>query len=164
VRSLWRRIAEYGVSSDLDRGPYRPHITLGAWEQARIDELAAALTAESHSLASVRLRLRSVGVFEHPGPVVYLAPDDDGELVALHARVHALAAPYVSDPLPFTRPTEWTPHCTVAWRFPDERLATIPRRVAEQALPPEGEGVALGLVDTPAEIELGRIPLAARAR
>jgi 2'-5' RNA ligase len=127
--------------------------------------LAAALTAESHSLASVPLRFRSVRVFENPGPVVYLAPeDDDGELAALHARLHALAAPHVSDPLPFTRPTEWTPHCTVAWRLSDARLVLIPRRIAEQWLPPAGEGVALGLVDTPAEIELGRIPLSSRVR
>jgi 2'-5' RNA ligase len=159
VRSLWRELADATGASHLSDGPYRPHVTIGAWERAQVDELIAAIGVEAVAMPAPTLHFASARLFEGMEFVVYLAPDPGAEFTPLHQRVHALAAPFVATPLPYTTTPEWTPHCTVLWRVSERAVAERARELAERRLPLTGVGVALGVVDTPAEIELARLPI-----
>src|SRR5262245_8075098 len=159
VREIWRELADASGSRHLSDGPYRPHVTIGAWERAETFDLVAAIGVEAVAMPALTLRFGAARLFEGAEFVVYLAPEPSAQLVELHQRVHALAAPHVADPLPFTTAPEWTPHCTVLWRLTERAAAERGREIAQRRLPLTGTGAALGIIDTPAEIELARLPI-----
>ena len=100
-----------------------------------------------------------VGEFENAPHVAWLGPRLDAALAALLCDVQALGSTHGSGA--FTRQLvgAWNPHVTVAWGLSGEALAETLAMLRELRLPSHGTGVALGVIDTPAEIELERIEL-----
>lgn len=161
VREIWRDIAGAGIGDDLHAGRYRPHVTLGIWEHADLSALVPVLERELSTWSRPTLRFGDAGEFRDPD-VAYLVPSEPEALRALQARVHACLAPHVRGIDRFQRPEAWTPHCTIAWRLPDPSRITECTALARSRLPLVGEIVAIGVIDTPAEVELHRLEIVGR--
>jgi 2'-5' RNA ligase len=164
VRAVWRAVAEAGVATKLVDGPYRPHVTLGVWERVdrpAADEALAALTA---ARAPFAVRFDAFGAFSGPVPGLFATPTVTTRLRELHESAYAMLAPHAHEPTARRVPEAWNPHCTLAWGLPAERLPAA-LAVALRALPLPITGMAdrVGLIDTPAEVELAWFPFAAAA-
>ena len=160
VRVLWGEVARRGISDQLHRGPYRPHITLGVWHSLADEPFRSALQNLLRDEPTLDVALGAVGEFPGAEGVVYLQPGISEPLVRLRRRVHEVAeslggrwaSPHPSVP--------WFPHCTIAWRLDSGASRKALDFLSSIALPIRGWGVAVGIVDTPAEIELHRVSLA----
>jgi len=159
IRDLWRELAENEVSDDLHVGPYRPHVTLGVWNRADVAKVHEIVASIGRNAGLVPVRLTSVRLFDTPPSVVYLAPDSDRGLRSIKEQLHRLLQDHVTEPLPFQELGDWVAHCTIAWKLTDPTKALEGQRMAEAWLPFVGQVVAIGIIDTPAEIELHRVPL-----
>src|SRR6476661_2124426 len=87
VRELWRAVAEAGLDRSLHDGPYRPHVTLGVWEELPPGDATAALRRAVAGRAPVAVTFEIVGVFAAPRPAAFLAPTVAHGLRALHEAV-----------------------------------------------------------------------------
>lgn len=84
-------------------------------------------------------------------------------LRALHERVHVALAEPADGPAERHRPGRWEPHCTVAWRLERRSVPAVVALLLEaNALPLEATMTRVGLIETPAEVELGSLPSASR--
>ena len=167
IRDLWRRMAEAAVDDSLHAGPYRPHITLGIWEDAPAETASTAVAEVVAGLPPFPVRFRAIGIFP-PHPVhrdirqyaaVWLSPTLTPTLRNVHEKVHS-AMRAEGKPLARYTPGRWNPHCTVAWRLtPQHALTATDVVMRANVLPLTATVTHLGLIDTPAEIELHTFPL-----
>lgn len=111
VESLWRRLAEAGLSERMLRLGYPPHVTLGLYDQLDPDKAAKTLAAVIARQPPMSLRLDALGVFPGLENVLWLAPPPDPHLLALQADLHGALA---VEPQPHYRVGAWLPHCTLA--------------------------------------------------
>jgi len=170
VRELWERLAHAAIDDSLHAASYRPHITLGVWEQATVGGVSPRLTALASASAPFPVVFPAIGVF--PGddhgdaaPGVYLNPIVTAELRELHERTHEAMREIAAGPLPRHVPGRWEPHCTLAPRL-DRR--TISRAldlvIGGDALPLRAVVDRIGLTDTHAARELACFPLCDSSR
>ncbi len=159
VRGLWRGVAERGWSRRLHEGPYRPHVTLGVWERLDLPRLVPALRGALASAGSFPIAFGSVGTFPGGEGVAFLAPCMSARLFELHRQVHALGTEHGTGAFAYYVPDAWIPHCTIAWNATPEAVLDSVAWLAALDLPWEGRAEAVGVIDTPAEIELFRVPI-----
>jgi 2'-5' RNA ligase len=167
VRDIWRQMAKAAVDESLHAGPYRPHITLGIWEEVRVDAASTRLKSLASEVSVFPLTFRAIGIFpghgSDPGgtPGVYLVPSVTPELHRLHEGVHALVAGVGAGPIYRYVPGRWEPHCTVAWRLATHRISRAVDVVIDAGVLPLAATITrIGLIETPAEIELDCLQLA----
>lgn len=161
-------MAAADVDKSLHEGPYRPHITLGVWEEVNLESASTQLEVLASEVQAFLVAFRALGVY--PGdnarpdgtPGVYLVTPLSHELGELHEGVHSVMQQSGKRPVHRHVPGRWEPHCTVAWRLRPHLLSRAIDIVIEAAaLPLTATVNRIGLIDTPAEIELACFPLAA---
>lgn len=59
VHGVWRQLAEAGVDDSLHAGPYRPHLTLGVWDDVPLEAVAPLVAA----VPAFPVTFRAVGIF-----------------------------------------------------------------------------------------------------
>ena len=159
IRNLWSDLAAAGISDGLHAGPYRPHLTLGVWDSLDPGPLAGVLREALKTEIGPEVRFEAIGVFPGKHGVVYLTPGVTDALSLIRNRVKAAALELGGRPATWLPSGPWFPHCTLAWELTAAQLLDAVRRLLPVELPLTGRAVALGIVDTPAEVELERIPL-----
>ena len=161
IRELWAGLARAGITDGLHAGPYRPHVTLGSWDSMALAPFMADLQRLADQTSPLRMHFDAVGTFEDRESVAFLRPRPSAALASIRARVHAIAAAHGSGVHHRTVPDTWNPHCTLAWGLAPATLARALEFLHGAQLPAPGRAVAIGVIDTPAEIELERIELRA---
>jgi 2'-5' RNA ligase len=163
VRGLWNSMANAALDDSLHTGPYRPHITLGVWEELPTEAATAALTELSAQLSPLQVTFQIVGAFgARPAGEcgVFLAPTVSRELRLLHERAHHGLRYAAQSPIAYYLPGNWNPHCTLAWRLAVECVpAAVDVAPKADVLPLSVTIDRIGVIDTPAEIELACFPL-----
>lgn len=159
VRSIWRLLSERHLSSSLHEGPYRPHITLGVCEELDRSAFSSALRRAIPSSRRLPAVLPSLGVFNNDPPAIFLGVTVSPDLLDLHALVHRLFPAHGQGPSAFYLPSRWNPHCTLAPAVGPTELARAMILLTEMKLPLMGSIERVGIIDTPAEIELEEITL-----
>ena len=159
VRGIWRGLHEQGINSTLHAGPYRPHITLGIYGTLDVDAFVPALGDRLMGFGPLRFILPSAGLFNEP-LAGFLNVTVTDQLLRIHYAAHQAMAEYGADPVPYYLPGRWNPHCTLAPDLVQEKLPDFSCYAATLQLPIEGTITRIGVIDTPAEIELAEIRLA----
>jgi 2'-5' RNA ligase len=162
IRRVWSAIRDAGVATKLADRPYRPHVTLGIWKRLGRPDADTALAALTADRAPFEVRFDAFGAFAGPDPGLFATPTVTRRLRELHAAVHTQIGPLGEEPFAHHVPEAWNPHCTLAWGLAAERLPDA-LAVALRTLPLPVTGLAdrVGIVDTPAEVELTCFPLGA---
>ena len=161
IRALWQKLAMAGIHSSLFDGRYRPHITLGAWEFGPRAELEAALRVWLADKVRFGVEFPSVGLFPDDDGVVFLQPHVTTALLALQREAFTLVSRLGNPASPYFDPGRWVPHCTMAWGVPREKILQAAALVLGR-LSIKGTVAAVGVIDTPAEVELKRFDLRAQ--
>lgn len=100
----------------------RPHLSLTVFSElhpALLRELLAEFAATTPPLT---VTLTAVGTFPSTQGVVYLAPVVTMDLLAIHARFHALLKPMTATSTAYYLPGNWIPHCTVGIELPANKI------------------------------------------
>jgi len=92
--------------------------------------------------------------------VVFLRPVAEG-LGELQRVVHERAARLGVLTSDYYHPDRWIAHCTMAWRTPPDQFERAREALRSRAPHPSGFVTALGIIDTPAELELRRLEFSA---
>jgi 2'-5' RNA ligase len=159
VRTTWTLLSEAALSSAYHEGPYRPHITLAIYEQIDRTAFSAALHRAVQGHAGLPVVLPSLGVFNNDPPAIFLGVTVSQALLDLHAIVHRLLTAHGQGPRAYYLPGRWNPHCALAPGMAPAKLAAAMILLSEMKLPLEGSIERLGIIDTPAEVELEAIEL-----
>ena len=159
VRAIWRLLSETNLSCDLHKGPYRPHITLGICKELDRSAFSAALRGAIQGHASLPVALPSLGVFNNDPPAIFLGVTVSPALLDLHALVHRLLIAQGKGPHVYFLPDRWNPHCTLAPAIGPAELARAMILLSELKLPLVGSIERLGIIETPAEVELEAVDL-----
>lgn len=159
VRDLWRALSEAGIDSPLFDGRYRPHITLGVWEAVQHQDLQEAIHPRVRDWRKFGVEFRSIGLLPEGDGVVFLQPLVTDALLAIQREAFMIASTLGVPTLPYYAPGCWIPHCTMAWHVSRDRILKAADLLLADALPLKGTATAVGIVDTPAEIELRRFEL-----
>jgi 2'-5' RNA ligase len=158
VRAIWRLLSETTLSSTLHEGPYRPHITLGIYEDLDRSAFSSALRRAIQGHASLPVFLPSLGVFNNDPPAIFLGVTVSQALLDLHALVCRHLNAHGQGPRDYFSTDRWNPHCTLAPAIEPTKLARAMTLLNEIELPLVGSIERLGIIETPAEVELETIP------
>jgi len=159
VREIWRCLHEKGIDSTLHAGPYRPHITFGIFDSLDVSRFVTAMQKELHEFGPLPFILPSVGIFNEPLAGFFNVTVTE-QLLRIHKLIHQTMSTHGSDPVLYYLPNRWNPHCTLAPMLTPETLPEFVRHTTALSLPIAGIIDRVGIIDTPAEIELAEIPLA----
>ena len=158
IRAIWQCLHEQKINSTLHLGPYRPHITFGINDQLNVNEFVGTLSEELKGNGPFPFILPSIGIFSEP-LAGFLNVTVTGQLLKVHSIIHKAMAAHGADPVPYYLPGRWNPHCTLAPDMSKEKLPDFARYAAGLQLPIKGMINRIGVIDTPAEIELSEIKL-----
>lgn len=145
VRAVWKAIADAGVSTSMLDGISRPHITLGV-----CDELSTTLKNElAHFARDTKpfdVSLSFLGCFNAPEGVVFFGPTPTDAMFRLHTRFHTFFSAHAGKIWKHYLPSQWVPHCTLAFRLNAEQLRDGFVIAAGTPLPISGKIVEIGLL------------------
>jgi 2'-5' RNA ligase len=152
VRSLQRIVAEACSGSCAARGAAAPHVTLAAFDHVDQPRAIAALSRFVESCEPLTISFDSIGAFETPQRVIFLAPAQDESLLATHAELHGFLRSMMLPSSALYVPGRWIPHCTLVRHVAADALDGAVRRAREAFQPFDATLVEIGLV----EVEPGR--------
>lgn len=161
VRDIWRMLADAGISRTLHHGPYRPHVTLAVYETIDRPTFTAALRRHLASVRSFPVVFSGLGVFLNNPPTAFLSVTLSERLRQLHCDAHELLEHTGRGAVAYHLRDRWNPHCSLALELPGPTLPKAVEFLRTLSLPFEGLVDRVGIIDTPAEIELDVVPLAA---
>ncbi len=119
-----RLAAIYGGSKITELG-VKPHLSLNLFPDGEPAFLCDELEELARRFNPFPVQLDSVESFPTAEGVVYLAPDPNAELQAVHRRFHARLAAHGEPGHPYYRPGRWVPHCTVASEVPAQLIGAV---------------------------------------
>ena len=107
------------------------------------------------------LSLSGVKTFENPkGVTAFLAIQINSDLFSIHETIHNMAQRFGCSPKEYYLKGRRTPHCTLASNLNQDGInKTVEYVSKEVALPIQGMVDRIGLIETPAEIEMDEFPL-----
>jgi 2'-5' RNA ligase len=147
VRSLRRIVAEAGAGSYVEQGGTAPHVSLAAFDQVHHPRAIAALSRFVESCESLPVSFDSIGAFETPRGVIFLAPARDESLLAAHAELHGFLRSMMLQSSALYVPGRWIPHCTLARDVPADAMDGAVRKAREALAPFDATLLEIGLVE-----------------
>jgi 2'-5' RNA ligase len=154
VRVVWDDLAKAGVTSFMIDGGYRPHVTLGVFDQFSSPEFEKEFRQFTERLQPLSLRFDSVGVFLRPKCVVFFAPVVTAQLLSVHDEFNSCFARLVTGASPLCPPGRWVPHCTLAFDIPHDAIPSAVEVCSRAPLSFTAQVTEMGLVEFPGHREV----------
>jgi 2'-5' RNA ligase len=147
VRSLRQIVAEAGAGLDVEHGGATSHVTLAAFDHVDHPRAIAALSRFVESCEPLAVSFDSIGAFESPQRVIFLAPARDESLLATHAELHGFLRSMMLQSSALYVPGRWVPHCTLAREVPADVMDGAVRKAKEAFAPFDATLLEIGLVE-----------------
>jgi 2'-5' RNA ligase len=145
VRNVWKALADAGVSTSMLDGISRPHITLGV-----CDELSTTFKNElslfAREIKPFEFSLSFVGSFNTAEGVLFFGPTPTDAMFRLHTRFHSFFSAHAGRIWNHYLPSQWVPHCTLAFRLNGEQQRRAFDIAAGVSLPIAGTFTEIGLL------------------
>lgn len=147
LMSLARGIEGTGIKNRyLDWGT-RPHITLGLFNDIKVDECNKLLKEIADKMKSFPAKMSSIGVFNNTG-CVFISPVINEGLFELQRRVHEVFSFCDHTGFEYYLPGSWVPHCAVMLGDSDnDDLSKAAKYVIENYEPVEGSFCEVSFVE-----------------
>jgi 2'-5' RNA ligase len=166
IRAIWKELHDQGQTSFLWEGAFRPHVTLAIYEELNIDAFKSSLLHLTSKTAPFEITLPSVGLFSSPpgelsvsGNAIFLSVTPTKALLDFHFQIHQLLSEYGKNPRPYYLPNRWNPHSTLARNISSKSIPIIVDTCQYVPLPIRPIVDRIGIIDTPAEVELECVSL-----
>ncbi len=148
VRSLWKVVVEAGAAAYVERAGTAPHLSLAVFDHVDHSRAVAALSRFVESCEPLTISFDSIGAFETPERVIFLAPARDESLLAMHAEFHGFLRSMMLRSSALYVPGRWVPHCTLARRVPADALHAGVRKAAAALQPFDATLLEIGLIES----------------
>jgi 2'-5' RNA ligase len=110
VSAVWTALADAGISEDMLRLGYAPHLSLAVLDDEPSQDVVEGALTSLPGYGALSLQLGGVRQFEGTS-IVWLAVDGGAALTDLHTRL--LAVLPVNQVRTHYRPNQWVPHVTL---------------------------------------------------
>ena len=147
VRQVWQEIAEAGLSSDMIKSAFQPHVSLAVYQDIDILDFKRDMEAFAKTVPPFALDLASIGTFPTDEGVVFLAPTVTGTLLDVHDMLHEALAHHQRTVSNYYIPDRGTPHCTVAIGLKPEQVSAAIEVCRKAPLPLSGRFERIGVVE-----------------
>ena len=147
VRSVWRALADAGVSRTMLDAGSQPHVSLADSRDLDVERFRPVLEAFARETPPLECSLASVGAFPTEEGVVFLAPVATRELLELHQAFHERLGEFGARSSAYYRPGNWVPHCTLAMGAARTAMAEAVTLCLDMALPIRGRFERVALVE-----------------
>lgn len=118
VTSIWKRLAEKNVTSQMIKDTFRPHITLGISEDLDIKQARAHLKTFAGEHERFKLTMSTLSAFPGERSSVFLGVTATAELLAFHDEFYRGFHQFANGFRQYYVPGHWVPHCTLADGLP----------------------------------------------
>jgi hypothetical protein len=153
VRAVWAEVSKRaGVPNHLADTGNRPHISLAAFNDCKVEAVAENLKELAAKAWAIDVDLNSIGTFASQEGVLFLAPVVTEALIQVHLDCQARLKDLAHGMWPYYLPGKLAFHCTVNTGLNAEEINRGILAVKELGLPGRGKASELGLVRIP-EIE-----------
>lgn len=143
VRSIWRALADAGISRTMvDLGSH-PHVSLADTEDLDAERFRPVLEAFAREVPPLKCSLASMGLFLTHEGVVFLAPVVTRNLLDLHEAFHRRFGEYGARCSAYYMPGNWVPHCTLAMGVTPTAMGEAMRLCADATLLGRFDRIAL---------------------
>ena len=166
IRLIWKDLHEKDITSVLHTGNYRPHITLAIYKELKVEEFRISLEKLLKDISPFKIILPSIGIFgtkpgiqSVSGNAVFLGVTPTIELLEFHKSVHQLLEIYGKEPISYYLPKSWNPHSSLGVKITSQEILKIIESTLQFELPIYPIATRVGIIDTPAEIELASFNL-----
>ncbi|HXB98239.1 MAG TPA: 2'-5' RNA ligase family protein [bacterium] len=150
VRRVWAQVAKKtGIPNRMADTGNRPHISLAAFNDCKVQALIESLRALSAEAPSIEIDLNSIGTFASDEGVLFLAPVVTRGLIKIHLDCQARLKDLTEGMWPYYLPEKLAFHCTVNTGLRSEEIHQAIAAVKGLGLPKLGKAMALGLVRIP---------------
>jgi len=161
IRSIWEELHHKQLASFLWTGNFRPHVTLAIYDKLDVTGFKASLSKYLLNVPTFQITLPSIGLFSAPpgelsvsGNAVFLSVTPTSQLLEIHNQIHSLLSNFGRDPRQYYLPGKWNPHSTIAREISLDSIPKIISFCQGISLPIRPVVNRIGIIDTPAEIEL----------
>jgi 2'-5' RNA ligase len=154
VRGVWADLAQANVTSFMIDGDYRPHVTLGVFDQYSSPEFENELPTFAKGLPRLPLQFDYIGVFLQPKCVVFFGPVVTEQLLSVHRDFNSHFANLVTGASPLCPTGKWVPHCTLAFDIPRGAVPAAVEVCSRVKLRFTTEVTEIGLVEFPGHREV----------
>ncbi len=138
IRRLWQVLEDAGLPSAMLGLNYHPHMTVLLCDDSDVDELSQKLPEFIAIYPPISVNFHSIGIFNGPDGVVYLAPTVDRALLDFHAELWRILEPHTRNPVEYYRPGIWVPHVTLDMGGPADQLGPVVEQLQRHELPIKG--------------------------
>ena len=115
IRSLWRAMAENGVSDYLHLSENRPHFTLAIFTDLDISLAEKRLAVIAAETRAIPVLFSYIGCFPSEKPDLFIGPAGSPQLLDLHMLVNQCFIGLGTYPdFDYYLPGFWVPHCAIA--------------------------------------------------
>jgi hypothetical protein len=156
VRGIWNDMTDRGLGQPMAG---RPHITVAVWEELDLPVALRWLAGYASTLAPFPVGFASVGFFANNPAVAFLAPIVTRELLELQQRFSDEFQGGLGSSWLYYQPGRWVPHCTIAMGLDDAALPKAMEVARHIELPFEGVLTSIGILEFPAIVDHGTVPL-----
>lgn len=129
------RVSAFETTPTVRALGYPPHITLAKYDDAPPGQLEQVVTALSGA-SPITLTFDRLRSFDQGYMIIWASPQPHQGMRDLHFRIHDAIDPSMCKPA--YRPSDWTPHCSVALRIAEDQ-----REAARQLLTDDFDPFAL---------------------
>ena len=154
IRQIWSKLANNKISSKMQVGGYRPHISLAVFEDYKQKEFDNMFKNFVQELPSLSLSLENIGIFPTDEGVVFLGVVITQELLSIHNNLHRMLSTLVSNSRQYYHPDKWIPHCTLAIDLKPNKLIEAVRLCSKENLPITLQIHQIGIVEVPIHKEI----------
>jgi 2'-5' RNA ligase len=160
IKSVWKELADRGVTPYLYQSANRPHLTLAIYDKLDLQMGEPRLHDLATTTLSLPLAFPNLGMFTTPSAAVFLAPVVDTALLALHAHVHEVFQDITSGAEEYYLPGKWVPHCALALDLDKATAIKVVEIAMHMTLPLVGQVTELGVIEARPVRHLFGFPLA----
>ena len=147
IRRLWQVIDDAGLPSKMLSLAYPPHMTILVCENSDLEAMREALGEFVAHQPPIELNFHSLGVFNTPDGVIYLAPVTDQHLLAFHSALWTIMEPHSKQVNELYRPGKWVPHITLNVEVPADQIGDVMEALMRVDIPKTGRLTSLFVAD-----------------
>lgn len=159
VSALSAKVLSAAEATGIRVSTTPPHVTLAIAEH--MDERSAGRLIDQVASESAppQLTFDSLGAFNGPDWVLFLAPVATQELLSFHAKLHRELETHSKGQSPHYLPGRWVPHCTIASGISSTALPSALAACVDVTLPLVARLTDIALVKTNGDNARPGVPL-----
>jgi 2'-5' RNA ligase len=159
IKRMMHYLTDEGVNDIYVNYGMRPHLTIAEFDTEDFSIVQSTIEQFSQEQPPFHIRFSSLGVFPGEHGVLFLAPNVDETLLAVHRRLNTVLEPLCHTFSPLYQDESWVPHCTLVLEMGPLEIAQAYAALYERFHALDTWAVSLAVVTCCPYLEVLETPL-----